>query len=130
MTFTIEQIKTAHSKVKSGADFPNYIQDLIKLGVIYYETFVEDGHTDFYGGNDYKIFSPPKYDSLAISERADASTFQSELKNHQQGKTDYPTFCKMCAETGIEKWTVDMRLLTCTYYDKSKNKILEEKIPQ
>lgn len=31
--FTIEQIKEAHSKVKSGADFPNYIQDLIILGV-------------------------------------------------------------------------------------------------
>ncbi len=31
--FTIEQIKEAHAKVKSGADFPNYIHDLIILGV-------------------------------------------------------------------------------------------------
>ena len=29
--FTIAQIKEAHSKVKSGADFPQYIQDLIQL---------------------------------------------------------------------------------------------------
>ncbi len=28
--FTVEQIKTAHSKVKSGADFPAYIQDIKK----------------------------------------------------------------------------------------------------
>lgn len=31
--FTIQQIKDAHSKVKSGADFPAYIQDIKKLGV-------------------------------------------------------------------------------------------------
>ncbi len=43
--FTVEQIKTAHSKVKSGADFPAYIQDINKLGVASYETFVTDGHT-------------------------------------------------------------------------------------
>jgi Protein of unknown function (DUF1398) len=50
--FTVEQIKAAHSKVKSGADFPNYIHEIKELGVIYYEAFVIDGHTDFYGEND------------------------------------------------------------------------------
>ncbi|MDR6968468.1 uncharacterized protein YbcV (DUF1398 family) [Flavobacterium arsenatis] len=38
--FTVEQIKQARSKVKSGADFPNYIQDLIELGVLSFETFI------------------------------------------------------------------------------------------
>jgi hypothetical protein len=38
--FAIEQIKAAHSKVKSGADFLNYVQDLIKLGITSYETLV------------------------------------------------------------------------------------------
>ncbi len=42
--FTLEQIKSAHSKVKSGADFPNYIQDLINLGIKSYHTYVSDGH--------------------------------------------------------------------------------------
>lgn len=31
--FTLDQIREAHVKVKSGADFPHYIQDLIVLGV-------------------------------------------------------------------------------------------------
>jgi uncharacterized protein YbcV (DUF1398 family) len=66
--FTVEQIKTAHSKVKSGADFPAYIQDIKKLGVTYYETFVSDGHTDYYGANDYKTSSSAKYDTLQIAE--------------------------------------------------------------
>jgi hypothetical protein len=29
--FTHDQIKVTHSKVKSGADFPNYIQELTPL---------------------------------------------------------------------------------------------------
>ena len=52
--FTVEQIKAAHSKVKSGAEFPAYIKDIKSLGVTYYETFVTDGHTDYYGANGYK----------------------------------------------------------------------------
>lgn len=35
--FTAEQIKTAHRKVKSGADFPAYIKEIKVLGVTHYE---------------------------------------------------------------------------------------------
>jgi hypothetical protein len=42
--FTLEQIKQAHDKVQTGADFPNYIQDLINLGVEDMTLFVNDGH--------------------------------------------------------------------------------------
>jgi len=128
--FTTDQIKAAHGKVKSGADFPQYIQDIKKLGVIFYETFVKDGHTDYYGMNDYKTSSVARYDALAISEDIDGESFRSGLKEHQQGKTDYPMFIQMCAKVGIEKWAVCMDTMTCTYYDKAGNKILVEEIPQ
>ena len=32
--FTIEQIETAHSKMKSGAEFPSYINDIKQLGAL------------------------------------------------------------------------------------------------
>ncbi len=44
--FILDQIEAAHSKVKSGADFPEYIKELKQFGVTSYETFVSDGHTD------------------------------------------------------------------------------------
>jgi uncharacterized protein YbcV (DUF1398 family) len=128
--FTAEQIKAAHSKVKSGADFPSYIKEIKALGCTYYETYVADGHTDYYGINDYKTSSEAKYDMLAISETVNKEQFKLDLKAHQQGKTDYPTFIKMCATFGIEKWNVCMDKMTCTYYDKAGNKILIEQIPQ
>ena len=128
--FTLDQIKAAHSKVKSGADFPNYIQELIQLGVTFYETYVSDGHTDYLGTNGYKTSSEPKYSQLIIAEQSDVEQFRLDLKAHQQGKTDYATFCNDCAKSGVEKWTVRMDKMTCTYYDKSVNELLEETIPQ
>jgi len=128
--FTLDQIKAAHAKVKSGADFSNYVQDLIKLGVTFYETYVSDGHTDYLGMNDYKTSSAPKYSQLIIGERSDVEQFRLDLKAHQQGKTDYATFCNDCAKSGVEKWTVRMDKMTCAYYDKAGNKLLVEAIPQ
>lgn len=127
--FTPDQIKAAHSKVKSGADFPAYIQDLKKLGVTHYVAFVEDGHTDFFGGSDFKKTSPAKYVALLISEKSNENQFEADLKAHQSGKTDYPTFCNDAAKSGIEKWAVDTEKMTCTYFDKSGHEILVEVIP-
>ncbi len=128
--FTIEQIKAAHSKVKSGADFPAYIQDIKKIGVTYYEAFVSDGHIDYYGANDYKTSSDSTYDALTIATTSNIEQFKTDLKAHQQGKTDYPTFCSDCAKSGIEKWVVCMDKMTCTYYDLAGTELLVEQIPQ
>jgi uncharacterized protein YbcV (DUF1398 family) len=127
--FTLDQIKNAHSKVKSGADFPSYIQELKQLGVTFYQTYVADGHTDYYGGDHFTITSPAKYDSLEIAETSSSNQFKDDLLAHQQGKTDYPTFCQDCAKSGIEKWSVCLESMTCTYYDEAGNKILVEDIP-
>ncbi len=128
--FTVEQIKTAHSKVKSGADFPAYIKEIKELGVTNYETFVSDGHTDFFGVSNYKISTTAKYETLQIVETSKSEQFKSDLIAHQQGKTDYLTFCNDCAESGIEKWAVSMDKMTCTYYDRAGNEILVEDVPK
>lgn len=127
--FTVEQIEQAHSKVKSGADFPKYIQEIKQMGVIAFETWVKDSHTSYYGKNEYQTASKPKYDLLTLSKNSNKEQFSTYLKTHQQGKTDYYTFCKHCAETGIEKWVANLDTMTCTYFDCTGNKILVEPIP-
>src|SRR6478752_2527581 len=101
--FTIEQIKAAHSKVKSGADFPRYVQDLIQLGVVHYDNYVTDGHIEYLGTDNYRITSDSRYAPMAIPSTGDTAQFSVYLKAHQQGATDYPTFCRHSAETGVEK---------------------------
>ena len=127
--FTVEQITKAHSQVKSGADFPKYIQEIKSLGVTAFETWVTDSHTDYFGNNDFKTSSKSIYENLTIADETNATAFKNYLKIHQQGETDYYTFCKHCAETGIEKWLVDLTKMTCIYYDKQQNEILVEVIP-
>lgn len=125
--FTIDQIKAAHSRVKSGADFPRYISDLRDLGVRRYINYVSDGRTDYDGDNN--AWGPPKYESKTIAVCPDIENLKAALKIHQAGGSDYPTFCSQAAEYGVNTWIVDIESMTCTYFDKSNKPMLEEKIP-
>ena len=126
--FTIEQIKAAHAKVKSGSDFPQYIRDIKALGVISYETRVRDGQSTFTGYGTHEAQWEAKYPPMTISENADAAGLVATLREHQQGKSDYLTFCSRAAALGVERWKVDLSRMTCTYFDLGNNEMLVEQI--
>lgn len=128
--FTVEQIRAAHARVKSGADFPAYINEIKALGVTHYEAYVSDGHIDYHGQGNETVTVPGKYEPLTISDTVSVADFKAGLTAHQQGKTDYMGFIRMCSETGIEKWNICMDKMTCTYYDISGNEVLVESIPE
>ncbi len=127
--FTIAKIDTLHSKVKSGADFPDYIHQLKQLGVTSFETWVKDSHTEYFGAIDFHIQSAPKYELLTIANSSNKEQFTHDLKIHQKGETDYITFCHDCATSGIERWFVNLEKMTCTYYDKANTEVLVELVP-
>ncbi|MFV0564504.1 MAG: DUF1398 domain-containing protein [Flavobacteriaceae bacterium] len=127
--FTIAQIETAHTQVKSGADFPNYIRTLKKLGVKSFETWAVDSHTVYFGNQGFSVQSAPQYEPLPMASQTNLGLFKGYLKSHQNGETNYFSFCKHCAETGIEKWVVNLETMTCVYYDKSGSEMLIETIP-
>jgi len=127
--FTLQSIKEAHAKVKSGADFPRYIQELKKLGVTYYENYVADGHTQYFGLDNFSITSDPKYTALPVASSSSTDILKQDLAIHQKGGTDYFTFRKQAADFGVDKWTVDIVNLTCTYYNKAGTALLVESIP-
>ena len=127
--FTLQSIKEAHAKVKSGADFPRYIQELKKIGVTFYENYVADGHTQYFGLNNFSITSGAKYTAMSVASTSSTDTLKRDLAIHQKGGTDYLTFCKQAADAGVDKWTVDIVNLTCTYYNKAGIALLTESIP-
>jgi uncharacterized protein YbcV (DUF1398 family) len=126
---TLDAIQDAHSKVKSGADFPAYIQELKTLGIKSYETFVSDGHAEYCGSAGEKILSGPKYHPLLIAQTYNNEHFMTDLHAHQQGKTDFMTFCADCARSGVEKRVMDLETMLCSYYDSKGNEVLVENIP-
>lgn len=127
--FSIAQIKEAHSKVKSGADFPAYIQDLIAIGVQGYDIFVNDGHEEYFGADNYRAAAPANYDPIVVAPSANKERFIEFLVMHQDGQTNYITFCNHAAQSGIAKWSVNIIEMTCTYFDSADAAILIEKIP-
>lgn len=128
--FTLEQILSAHSKIKSGPDFPRFIKEIGELGVARYETFVKDGHTDYYDSLANTISSRPRYSELDISGAPDHDTFRSRLLLHQRGQASYPQFCSDAASSGVFKWIVNLAGMTCTYIDALGHIILTEEIPE
>ena len=127
--FTIEQIKQAHDKVQTAADFSNYIKDLIELGVLGYDTHVKDGEVSYFGKDDFSVSTADKYPAIKIAPTANKERFIEFLVIHQDGQTDYLTFCKDAANCGIASWRVDIIEMTCTYFDASGAAMVIEKIP-
>ncbi len=131
MKFTLEQIREAHASVKTGADFPAYIQEMKKLGVQSYEHFVSDGHIIYLGIEDFILSAPPKWDGIAIASKAQKDKLQQEIKIHQEGLTGlFPRSAGIPAEAGVEKWLVDMQNMMCIYYDPIGNEMIAEPIPR
>ncbi|MGN7863345.1 DUF1398 domain-containing protein [Chryseobacterium sp. 22458] len=129
MKFTIENIKAEHQKVKSGADFPQYIRAIKNLGVYHYTAYVADGNTEYFSTDNNSAQTGSKYDPLTVSQHLNLENFKTRLKLHQQGGTDYMTFCNDCAVNGIEGWKMDLNAMTCSYFDKNGKEVLVEQVP-
>ena len=97
--------------------------------MISYEVSVRDGTVIYSGLDNFQTSTLTGVNPLMISPILNTEQFKSDLKNHQNGNTDYLTFCRDCAKSGIEKWIMDLPNMTCTYYDTSENQVLIESIP-
>jgi uncharacterized protein YbcV (DUF1398 family) len=87
-----------------------------------------DGHSEYFGKSGYTVISPPAHETLTIADTSDKEQFLRLLNLHNQGKTSYLEMSKGLADSGIEKWTVDTKNMTMTFYDKRRNEMLAETI--
>lgn len=127
--FTEQQIREAHSKVKSGADYPQYVQDLKKLGVSKYDYVVENGK-NVYNDKEGRSLAIALYPAhRVVADVSSSEKLRQYITIHQKGQTDYPTFCLQAAEAGVERWTSDLETMVCSYYDKNGSVLYAEGIP-
>ncbi|MES2652255.1 MAG: DUF1398 family protein [Bacteroidota bacterium] len=128
MKFNIEEIQIAGQKVKSGADFSKFIKEIKAMGVERYDVYVINGMAIYFGKEEHTVESAPIYETLLIEEQSSAEELKEALRVHQQGKTDYQTFCRQAAGAGVEKWVVDLKEMTVTYLDMAGHELLVEHI--
>ncbi|SEG57323.1 Uncharacterized conserved protein YbcV, DUF1398 family [Halpernia humi] len=126
MEFNKNQIEKAN--INSNFNFPKLVKELKEIGVTNFKTFVSNGLTEYFDQNNEQI-SFDGINNFSISDQLNVAKFEERLKLHQQGGTDFLTFCKDCAENGVDNWVVDLQKMTCTYFDKKGNSVLVEKIP-
>jgi uncharacterized protein YbcV (DUF1398 family) len=127
--FTLQQMKAAHSRVKSGADFPRYISEIKALGLKRYIFSVTDGSTTYYGENGHKVSAPAIYATKSIVAEASPEVLRETISIHQQGKTDFATFCEQAAAAGVKEWVIDTDRMLCIYEDQNGREMLAEPIP-
>lgn len=126
--FTEDQVLAAHNQVKTGADFPKYIQTIKDLGLIKYEYWVVDGRTVYFGDAGYILNTGPKYLAIPITSPPTRGDLEHAITQRELGKTDFLTFCKQVADAGAAKWEIDTQKMQCTYFDNEDRVILSETV--
>ena len=129
--FAIEQINELHDRLGSARTFVEYVLALKALGVERYDSYLADGHSEYFGrgGQDgHKVVSPAMHEVLSVAETSQRETFLEHLRRHEQRQTTYLEMSRGLAQSGIEKWTVDTARMTMTFYDKAGAARLVEQI--
>jgi uncharacterized protein YbcV (DUF1398 family) len=126
--FTLEEIEELHGRLGNAETLSNYVRSLAALGVARYESFVSDGHSEYIGRDADRVTSHAVHDELTVAERSDRDAFLDHLRRHEQGETSYLEMSKGLAESGIERWAVDTRAMTMTFYARSGDVLLVEQI--
>jgi uncharacterized protein YbcV (DUF1398 family) len=125
--FTIEQIDDLHHRLGSAKTLAEYVQALQALGVERYDSYLADGHSEYFGLG-HSIVSPPVHELLLVADHGQREMFLEHLRRHEQRETTYLEMSRGLAQSGIEKWTVDTGRMTMTFYDKAGTEMLVEQI--
>lgn len=125
--FTLEAIQAAHVQF-TGPDFPKLIQEFKKMGM---KTNTVDIESELvsYATADEVLQTEGLKARGSVANVANQTAAQVDLARHQEGQTDFQTFCDDMAAAGIYKWVIDLEKMTCTYYDKANQPVIAEVIP-
>ena len=126
--FTIEQINDLHARLGSARTLPEYVRALKALGVERYDSYLADGHSEYFAQGGHRVVSPPVHDVLPVAATGQRETFLQHLGRHERRETTYLEMSRGLAQSGIKKWTVDTGRMTMTFYDMASNEMLVEQI--
>ena len=108
--FTIEQINAIHDRLGSAKTLAEYVRALKALGVERYDSFLADGHSEYFGQGGQTVVSPPVHEVLPVAATGLRDTFLQHLGRHERRETTYLEMSRGLAHSGIEKWRVWIRV--------------------
>ncbi len=91
---------------------------------------IQDGTATYVHQSEDDIVTSSVKSNHPVAQKSNKTIVQDVLTRHQQGQTDFETFCDEMAEAGIYKWHIDIQAGTCTYIDLQDQAVISELIPQ
>jgi uncharacterized protein YbcV (DUF1398 family) len=126
--FTREQIDDIHDRLGSQRTLVQYLRALNAIGVERSDSFLADGHSEYFGKGGDPVVTPPAHEVFTVAGTSSRDGLLQHLALHGQGKTSYVEMSKGLAQCGVEKWSFDTSALTITYYDKAGNELHAEAV--
>jgi uncharacterized protein YbcV (DUF1398 family) len=126
--FTLAQIDDLHTRLGRADSLADYMRGLAGIGVVRFDSFLFDGHTEFYSADGQRLASPAHHEVLTVAEVSDRASVVEHLRRHNDGETSYVEMSEASANSGIEKWVGDTAALTFTYRDRSGEPVLIEHV--
>ena len=126
--FTIEQINDLHDRLGSAKTLAEDVRALKAIGVERYDSYLADGHSEYFGQSGDRVVSPPVHEVFPVAESGQREMFLEHLGRHERRETSYLEMSRGLAQSGIEKWTVNTGRMTMTFYDKAGTEMLVEQI--
>ncbi|HIH7846815.1 TPA: DUF1398 domain-containing protein [Staphylococcus aureus] len=129
MAFKLSAIQQAYQQF-TGVDFPKLFKAFKDMGMTYNIVNIQDGTATYVHQSEDDIVTSSVKSNHPVAPSSNQSIVQDVLTRHQQGQTDFETFCDEMAQAGIYKWHIDIQAGTCTYIDLQEQAIISELIPQ
>jgi uncharacterized protein YbcV (DUF1398 family) len=126
--FTIEQIHDIHDRLGTMERFPDYVRALGAIGVDKYDSYLTDGHSEYFAEDGRSVVSAAVHEVLPVNDASDREKVVEHLGLHEHGRTSYLEMSRGLADSGVEKWTVDTTAMTLSYLDKQGRELLTEAI--
>jgi uncharacterized protein YbcV (DUF1398 family) len=126
--FTLEQIDDIHDRFGHQDTVVQYLRALNAIGVERSDSFIADGHSEYFGNGGEAVVTPPAHEVLTIAGTSSRDGLLEHLARHSAGKTSYVEMSTGLARSGVEKWSFDTSALTIAYYDKAGNELLTEAV--
>ena len=126
--FTIADVEAVHDRLGAADTLREYLCELNAIGVARSDSFLSDGHTEYFSEGGYKVIGAPTHETLIVAACASLDQTRDHLQRHSRGETSYIEMSKGLAASGIEKWTFDTKRMTISYCDAAGNEVLMEEI--
>lgn len=67
--FNLSQINELHGQFGKLFTLTQYLQALHAIGVVRFDSFITDGHSEYYGEGSHKITSPKVHNKFSIAPK-------------------------------------------------------------